>query len=338
MVGTPCDTPVTPHRPWLGLHQPRGAHLRRVLQRAPQPGPPHLHRQAPAPQPLARHPAPGGCRPRGDMVGGGTHMYTTGTPHPPAPTGLCLSSADGSHLGEQRGQLHLGALAAGSGPSAERAPEGKPPGQSAVSAPPPRLGEGRGGFALAGRSSPRSPHNLLSPPTPPSAPPSRSSSAPSTRCWPSSTSCPAGMTTVSLPRTSARWGGGGCRDTPLVVGTDSTPPHTFNRFPPPQQLHSSVRTGNLETCLRLLSLGAQANFFHPVSVWWGSGSLGTGAGFGGGGEGGSWSPILRAGCGAEAARTRRRKGPRRCTWPPRPGRSCRQSCWWSTEPTPGHPT
>lgn len=31
-----------------------------------------------------------------------------------------------------------------------------------------------------------------------------------------------------------------------------------------QQLHSSVRTGSLETCLRLLSLGAQANFFHPV--------------------------------------------------------------------------
>ncbi|XP_036817989.1 ARF GTPase-activating protein GIT1 isoform X6 [Oncorhynchus mykiss] len=30
-----------------------------------------------------------------------------------------------------------------------------------------------------------------------------------------------------------------------------------------QQLHSSVRTGSLETCLRLLSLGAQANFFHP---------------------------------------------------------------------------
>uniref|UniRef100_A0A8D2MYG2 GIT ArfGAP 2 n=1 Tax=Zonotrichia albicollis TaxID=44394 RepID=A0A8D2MYG2_ZONAL len=30
-----------------------------------------------------------------------------------------------------------------------------------------------------------------------------------------------------------------------------------------KQLHSSVRTGNLETCLRLLSLGAQANFFHP---------------------------------------------------------------------------
>lgn len=33
-----------------------------------------------------------------------------------------------------------------------------------------------------------------------------------------------------------------------------------------QQLHSSVRTGNLETCLRLLSLGAQANFFHPVRL------------------------------------------------------------------------
>ncbi|XP_059829317.1 ARF GTPase-activating protein GIT1 isoform X9 [Hypanus sabinus] len=30
-----------------------------------------------------------------------------------------------------------------------------------------------------------------------------------------------------------------------------------------KQLHSSVRTGNLETCIRLLSLGAQANFFHP---------------------------------------------------------------------------
>ncbi|KAM8885952.1 ARF GTPase-activating protein GIT2a isoform 4-T4 [Spinachia spinachia] len=30
-----------------------------------------------------------------------------------------------------------------------------------------------------------------------------------------------------------------------------------------KQLHSSVRTGNLETCLRLLSLGAQANYFHP---------------------------------------------------------------------------
>ncbi|XP_033628480.1 ARF GTPase-activating protein GIT2-like isoform X2 [Asterias rubens] len=29
-----------------------------------------------------------------------------------------------------------------------------------------------------------------------------------------------------------------------------------------KQLHSSVRTGNLETCLRLLSLGAQANFYH----------------------------------------------------------------------------
>ena len=33
-----------------------------------------------------------------------------------------------------------------------------------------------------------------------------------------------------------------------------------------KQLHSSVRTGNLETCLRLLSLGARANYFHPVST------------------------------------------------------------------------
>ncbi|CAB1347681.1 unnamed protein product [Coregonus sp. 'balchen'] len=33
-----------------------------------------------------------------------------------------------------------------------------------------------------------------------------------------------------------------------------------------KQLHSSVRTGSLETCLRLLSLGAQANFFHPVEL------------------------------------------------------------------------
>ncbi|XP_070402600.1 ARF GTPase-activating protein GIT2a isoform X4 [Nothobranchius furzeri] len=30
-----------------------------------------------------------------------------------------------------------------------------------------------------------------------------------------------------------------------------------------KQLHSCARTGNLETCLRLLSLGAQANFFNP---------------------------------------------------------------------------
>lgn len=31
-----------------------------------------------------------------------------------------------------------------------------------------------------------------------------------------------------------------------------------------QQLHSSVRTGNLETCLRLLSLGARANYYYPA--------------------------------------------------------------------------
>ena len=32
-----------------------------------------------------------------------------------------------------------------------------------------------------------------------------------------------------------------------------------------QQLHASVRTGNLETCLRLLSLGANPNYVNPVS-------------------------------------------------------------------------
>ncbi|XP_051515200.1 ARF GTPase-activating protein GIT2a isoform X2 [Myxocyprinus asiaticus] len=43
-----------------------------------------------------------------------------------------------------------------------------------------------------------------------------------------------------------------CRDDDSSASTDLS-----------KQLHSSVRTGNLETCLRLLSLGAQANFFHP---------------------------------------------------------------------------
>ncbi|XP_052510401.1 ARF GTPase-activating protein GIT2 isoform X6 [Budorcas taxicolor] len=43
-----------------------------------------------------------------------------------------------------------------------------------------------------------------------------------------------------------------CRDDDSVTTKDLS-----------KQLHSSVRTGNLETCLRLLSLGAQANFFHP---------------------------------------------------------------------------
>ncbi|XP_028851036.1 ARF GTPase-activating protein GIT2a isoform X8 [Denticeps clupeoides] len=43
-----------------------------------------------------------------------------------------------------------------------------------------------------------------------------------------------------------------CRDDDSITSRDLS-----------KQLHSSVRTGNLETCLRLLSLGAQANFFHP---------------------------------------------------------------------------
>ncbi|XP_029427814.1 ARF GTPase-activating protein GIT2 isoform X2 [Rhinatrema bivittatum] len=42
-----------------------------------------------------------------------------------------------------------------------------------------------------------------------------------------------------------------CRDDDSVTAKDLS-----------KQLHSSVRTGNLETCLRLLSLGAQANFFN----------------------------------------------------------------------------
>lgn len=91
-----------------------------------------------------------------------------------------------------------------------------------------------------------------------------------------------------------------------------------------QQLHSSVRTGNLETCLRLLSLGAQANFFHPVSSGGGTDRQ----------PGGSWHCHHEA----DAACARRRRAPRRCTWPPRPGRSCRQSCWWCTALTPVRPT
>uniref|UniRef100_A0A3P9H8U7 ARF GTPase-activating protein GIT2 n=1 Tax=Oryzias latipes TaxID=8090 RepID=A0A3P9H8U7_ORYLA len=43
-----------------------------------------------------------------------------------------------------------------------------------------------------------------------------------------------------------------CRDDDSVAAKDLC-----------KQLHSSVRTGNLETVLRLLSLGSQANFFHP---------------------------------------------------------------------------
>ena len=35
----------------------------------------------------------------------------------------------------------------------------------------------------------------------------------------------------------------------------------------PQELHSSVRTNNVETCLRLLSKGADPNYFHRVSVF-----------------------------------------------------------------------
>lgn len=115
------------------------------------------------------------------------------------------------------------------------------------------------------------------------------------------------------------------------TGGGDRPPLTHLSLP--QQLHSSVRTGNLETCLRLLSLGAQANFFHPVSASvdhagpWGQSRA----------WGGSQSPVPWAGCGAEPTRARRRRAPHHCTWLPRRARSCRQSCWWSTEPTLGHP-
>ncbi|XP_078729734.1 ARF GTPase-activating protein GIT2 isoform X4 [Lampetra fluviatilis] len=43
-----------------------------------------------------------------------------------------------------------------------------------------------------------------------------------------------------------------CREDDNIMATDLS-----------RQLHSSVRTGNLETSLRLLSLGAQANYFNP---------------------------------------------------------------------------
>uniref|UniRef100_UPI00358EA2BD ARF GTPase-activating protein GIT1-like n=1 Tax=Myxine glutinosa TaxID=7769 RepID=UPI00358EA2BD len=43
-----------------------------------------------------------------------------------------------------------------------------------------------------------------------------------------------------------------CRDDDNITTTDLS-----------KQLHSSVRTGNLETSLRLLSLGAQASYFNP---------------------------------------------------------------------------
>lgn len=58
--------------------------------------------------------------------------------------------------------------------------------------------------------------------------------------------------------------GWGCRDAPVLSSRDRLSPTLSCALL--QQLHSSVRTGNLETCLRLLSLGAQANFFHPVSA------------------------------------------------------------------------
>lgn len=125
--GTPADTPMPPPDPgWASInrgvlicdeccsvHRSLGRHISIVK---------HL-RHSPWPATLLQ------------VGAGDTGMR--GHPHwdSPVPTGPCLSPADGAHLGKQRGQLHLGALAAGPGAGAERAPQGEPPGQSAVSAP-----------------------------------------------------------------------------------------------------------------------------------------------------------------------------------------------------------
>ena len=52
-----------------------------------------------------------------------------------------------------------------------------------------------------------------------------------------------------------------------IDDTCISPGKTISRNPSTslKQLHSSVRTGNLETSLRLLSLGADPNYFHTVN-------------------------------------------------------------------------
>lgn len=125
----------------------------------------------------------------------------------------------------------------------------------------------------------------------PEVPTRPSSSRRSIRCWRSSTGCPVETMTAAQPRTWARWQIKGsncclspdfysnqvvlvlfayaCSRTDSFFQLNSTSFSLFYLFflsVLPQQLHSSVRTGNLETCLRLLSLGAQANFFHPVKT------------------------------------------------------------------------
>lgn len=118
-----------------------------------------------------------------------------------------------------------------------------------------------------------------SPLPPPPAPPSQSSSAPSTRCWPLSTSCPAGMTTVSLRRTSARWGAGwGCREPPLVGGTD---PPTYPPLPS-SAIALECADGQPGDLPASALAGRPGQLLPPGERRWGSwGSLGTVLGLGG---------------------------------------------------------
>lgn len=101
---------------------------------------------------------------------------------------------------------------------------------------------------------------------PPPAPPSQSSSVPSTRCWPSSTSCPAGMMTASLPRTSARWGGG-----------SGTPLWQWGQIPPLPALFSAAialkRADGQPGDLPAPALaGCPGQLLPPGELWWGLGT------------------------------------------------------------------
>uniref|UniRef100_A0A8C3CBW3 GIT ArfGAP 1 n=1 Tax=Cairina moschata TaxID=8855 RepID=A0A8C3CBW3_CAIMO len=188
----PPVTPRAPRRPRLGLHQPRRPHLRRVLQRAPQPGPPHLHRQAPPPQPLARHPAPGGCPGLGEGAVEGIWV--------------CVGGGPGTQRRASAPQM-VHTLASNGANSIWE-------------------------------------HSLLDPAQVQSG---RRKANPQDKVHPTKSEFIRAKYQMlafvhKLP----------CRDDDGVTAKDLS-----------KQLHSSVRTGNLETCLRLLSLGAQANFFHP---------------------------------------------------------------------------
>ena len=49
-----------------------------------------------------------------------------------------------------------------------------------------------------------------------------------------------------------------------LSSVEGTGPDTIAAIDASKQLHSSVRTANLETSLRLLSYGADPNYLHPV--------------------------------------------------------------------------